>query len=31
MEEVYRLYVSSFPAILKGGMLMIRYVSSGGG
>jgi hypothetical protein len=31
VEKVYGLYVSSCPAILDGAVLMVRYVSSGGG
>lgn len=31
MEEVYGLYVSSCSTFLSGGVLMVRYVSSGGG
>jgi hypothetical protein len=31
VEEVYGLYVSFCPATVRGGVLMVRYVSSGGG
>jgi hypothetical protein len=31
VEEVYGLYVSSCPPILSVGVLIVRYVSSGGG